>query len=127
MNLITDRTASDVLLGTAKGRYGYEDLNRVEAAVAELCGLAEEVGILLNLTVKTDWGELGDFSADTWPTQQQMDRYLNNVRTMREALGLPDILPSSMRNLTEVQANNIERTLQMAYEKLISMKEEESI
>lgn len=126
MNLITDRTASDVLLGTAKGRYGFEDLNRVETAVAELCGLAEEVGIYLDLTVKMDWGAPGDFSVGTWPTQQQMARYLNNVQIIRKTLGLPDILPSSMQNLTETQANNIELTLQMAYENILSKMEEET-
>ena len=41
MNLITDRTLEDVLLGTEKGHYGEADLNRVEYAVAELYELAK--------------------------------------------------------------------------------------
>jgi hypothetical protein len=88
--------------------------------------LAEEVGIHLDLTVKTDWGVPGDFSGGTWPTQQQMARYLNNVQIIRKTLGLSDILPSSMQNLTETQANNIELTLQMAYENILSKMEEET-
>ena len=39
MQFITDRTHADVLLGNEKGIYSYEDLNRVERAVAQLSAM----------------------------------------------------------------------------------------
>ena len=45
MNLITDRTLSDVLLGNSKGIYSYTDLNRVEQAVLLLAQMAEKLDL----------------------------------------------------------------------------------
>lgn len=94
----------------AKGSYNHTDLNRVETAVAEL---ATELG--LTLTTKTDWG-VWDF-----PTQSQMERYLGNVVAIRDAVSTkesyPD-LPGSMDDLTFEAANNIEKTLDIAYRTL---------
>lgn len=110
MEFITDRTKADVLLGNAKGGYGYEDLNRVETAVAELSTL-----LGLNLTTKTDW------SVSSLPLAADMDRYLGNVaaiRTKAISLGASSVfpaLPSSMVNLNWTGANNIERVLELAY------------
>lgn len=88
------------------GAYNYTDLNRVESAVAEIAAL-----LGLKLTTKTDWG-MWDI-----PTQSQMNRYLNNVRSIRNAHPSSEYppLPDSMNNLTLEGANNIEKTLYIAY------------
>ena len=87
----------------AKGAYNYTDLNRVEAAVAELAAM---LGI--ELTTKTNW-TMWDI-----PTQADMTRYLSNVERLRNAVwngvSLPDV-PRRMDNLTYVDANNIETIL----------------
>lgn len=87
-----------------KGAYNRFDLNRVEGNVA---ALAPFFG--LNLTTKTDW--------DLWsyPTKSEMDRYLNNVVLLRDALSLDYALPDSMDKLTFETANNIEKILEVAY------------
>lgn len=108
MNLITDRTKSDVLLGTEKGRYTFSDLNRVESAVAEL---APYFG--LKLETKTDWGTPGVFSESQWPTESQMMRYKMNVAYLCHQLPSFPLLPTSMDNLNWEGANQIERALQM--------------
>lgn len=94
----------------AKGAYNYTDLNRVETAVREL---AADLG--LSLVTKTDWG-LWDV-----PIASEMKRYLDNVAAVRDAcpgdLVFPT-LPASMSGLTFEGANNIEKVLQLVYEKL---------
>lgn len=90
----------------AKGAYNYTDLNRVEAAVAEI---APALG--LTLSTSTDW--------TNWSTVHgSLDRYLNNVKAIRDAcpgdLGFPP-LPDSMNHLTYEGANNIEKVLEIAY------------
>ena len=116
MELITDRTESDVLNRTRKGYYEYTDLNRVENAVAELIPLGKQMDIRLSLVVKTDWGLPGVFPVN-FPTGSEMARYLGNVRAVRDAFGIVSPLPASMRLLTHTGANNIERVLYLAYQK----------
>ena len=116
MELIINRTESDVLARNAKGCYGYEDLNRVESAVAELVELGRQLGISLHLTVNTSWGQPGIFPAG-FPTRTEMERYLDNVRQIRSGYGLSAPLPSSMRRLTHTGANNIEKALSAAYQR----------
>ncbi len=118
IQLITDRTKSDVLLGTKKGRYGAEDLNRVEQAVADLAGLAGELGIPIAVQTKTDWATPGVFSAAQWPVKSQMDRYLSNVHRLCDALEVAADLPFSMENLNWEGANQIEQALLLVYEKI---------
>lgn len=113
MELIFDRTEADSLLGNEKGRYTYQDLNRVEAAVAELCLLAEKLDVHISLQTKTDWTKPGLFSVDTWPTQTQMQRYLQNVHVLCDALETKQPLPSSMAKLNWESANAIEKALAM--------------
>lgn len=121
MDLITDRTEADVLLGNEKGRYGYADLNRVEAAVAELCALAKKLDIHQNLTVKTDWAAPDLFSVRDWPTESQMHRYLENIRSVCAALGTVPVLPQTMEKLDWQGANQIEQALQTAHLRLQSV------
>lgn len=91
----------------AKGAYNYRDLNRVETAVAELAEMLD-----LALHTKTDWGLWDN------PTQSQMERYLGNVVSIRNAcpssIAFPT-LPDRMNGLNYEMANNIEKTLVLAY------------
>lgn len=118
MDLITNRTKMDVLLGNARGCYGYEDLNRVETAVAQLQELAKQMDIHLDLTIKTDWGFPEIFSPNTWPARQQMERYLGNVHALCDALFLPVSTPETMAHLTCEGANEIENALLSAYRRV---------
>lgn len=120
MNLITDRTEEDVLRGTEKGHYGYKDLNRVEKAVQELCVLASGLDIP-QLTIKTDWGSPGDFTQDTWPTESQMARYIGNVHFLCDRFAVQAPLPANMQNLTVENANNIERALELVYNRIMGV------
>ena len=93
---------------TTKGAYNYSDLNRVERAAAEL---SELYG--LNLKTKTDWG--------MWdvPQKSDMERYITNVRKIRQACLDPNIVavtPDTMNGLNFHDANNIEEILLAAYE-----------
>lgn len=85
---------------TTKGAYNYSDLNRVERAVAEI---SEIDG--LGLVTKTDWA-MWDI-----PTESEMNRYLGNIKTIRDSIGSTIALPDSMNNLTYETANNIEKIL----------------
>ena len=114
MELVTDRTDADVRSRSKKGVYGPEDLNRVETAVSELVAMARQLDKPLELVTKTDWAPPGQFP-DGFPTRSEMDRYLSNVRRIRDAFGLRIALPSSMRRLTHQGANSIERVLEAAF------------
>lgn len=86
-----------------KGAYNYSDLNRVEMAMQIL---SEELS--LNLVTKTDWN-LWDI-----PKQADMDRVIQNLRTIRKAgVGLPKTpdAPASMSKLSYTTANEIETIL----------------
>lgn len=85
---------------TTKGAYNYSDLNRVERAVAEL---SEING--LGLVTKTDW-TMWDI-----PTASDMQRYLDNVKAIRDFSGSTILLPNTLDNLTYETANDIEKIL----------------
>ena len=114
MQFVTDRTQADVDLGNEKGCYGFADLNRVEQTVSELADILRAKGIQVDLqSVKTDWALPGIYSADTWPVQSQMKRYLDNVRAVVTAGGVDvSLIPAHMDDLTLEGANAIEAALQ---------------
>lgn len=118
IDLITDRTEADVLLGTDKGSYCASDLNRVEKAVEELCTNAKALGVTFDPEIKTDWGRPGEFSASEWPTNQQMTRYLSNVSQLCEKVEIAANLPSSMEKLNWKGANQIEEALNLVYTRI---------
>lgn len=103
----------------ALGAYNATDINRVEAAVAEIAPL---YGLTLTTnTSRTFWTlpnkYAGGFHAPT---------YLSNVVAIRDAalatysdVTFPD-LPESMDNLTWDLANNIEKVLYLAYRSMLS-------
>lgn len=116
MTLITDRTDADVLAQNAKGMYGPTDLNRVESAVREISLLLGQLGINLRLQTKTDWDYPEMFSAESWPVQSQMRRYIDNVTAIRDAASGTVQIPDNMENLTADAANSIEQVLLDAYD-----------
>ena len=128
LNLITDRTAQDVQrlkelkrkgydnLSSAekaewaacKGAYNHTDLNRVEAAVRMIAEKLKELHVDVAVTTKSDWA-LTDL-----PTISDMNHYLDNVMTLRNAssgLELAPYPPESMVKLDYTGANAIEETL----------------
>ena len=118
MIFITDREAVHTELGMIKGFYTYADLNRVESNVEALSEMAVQIGIEMKLTTKTNWGPPGDFDADSWPTEAQMARYLQNVHALVAAFDIQMTLPASMRHLTVAGANSIELALKQVYEEI---------
>lgn len=99
--------AEVVPTAATKGAYNYSDLNRVERAVAEISALAG-----LNLATKTDW-QMWDI-----PRRSDMERYLNNIRAIKDFCDSSLPLPASMDNLTYEYANNIELILVLGYERV---------
>lgn len=100
----------------SKGAYNHTDLNRVEAAVEYVRRRFADTGIVLETPVKKDW------TSDMYPTRGEMDRYLDNVRKLRNAVAVPETVadvPASMDFLTIGEANDIERIL-LALDILIS-------
>jgi hypothetical protein len=131
LNLITDRTAQDVvrwkllkakrydemtdaerrewLSGAArKGAYNYTDLNRVESAVAHLGEQLARYGYGVKLHSRRVW------EASDVPTVSDMTRYLANVKLIREAFtrfrSTPAV-PASLQRLNYAGANDIEQIL----------------
>lgn len=90
-----------------KGAYNYSDLNRVERSVAEISDIAG-----LGLVTKRDW--------TMWdvPTESEMNRFLDNVKALRDRYSRETTLPATMSNLNYEIANNIEKIILVAYEKV---------
>lgn len=124
MNFITDRTYEDVLLGNEKGVYNYTDLNRVESAVAAIRDALLAQGTDLQLTTKTDWAVPFTYSDDNWPTQEQMDRFFSNLKSIREHFAIETELPLSMDYLSHTGANAIEQVLEQAWSILFPTQNE---
>ena len=125
MELIYDRTQADVnrvkelaakgkagtwtaaerteWLAGMKGAYTYKDFNRVESAVAEIAGM---LGVTVNTV--TNWKETSVLrEADT-------QRYLGNIRKLRtvcQGLTNTPATPESLRRISYVTANNIEKII----------------
>lgn len=98
--------------------YNYTDLNRVEAAAADMAALLSAEGYNVTITVKTNWTMMSPFSTLSqvkahFPTHSNMGRYLNNLKLIRQQF--PALsgyeLPETMRGLTYIGANNIEKML----------------
>ena len=123
MDLITDRTESDVLLGNSKGVYSYADLNRVELAAAMIAEQITELGFALQLQTKTDWDLPENFSAWNWPVESQMRRYLQNIADIKRLFVISTQIPKTMDNLDWNDANNIEKVLQIAFSRIAGIKQ----
>lgn len=131
LELITDRTQQDVDRVKAltqkgwknmtaveraewdmvvqKGAYNYEDLNRVENAVADLASRLIAKGFNIEEPVTRKW------TNTDIPTAFDMRRYLYNVRMIRDSgitfSSAPPAIPDTMENLTYAGANAIEQLL----------------
>lgn len=109
--LITDRTLADVEAAKAtgigspdiKGSYNASDLNRVEMAVEYMT--RRLVAYNLTPVTKKDW-VITDI-----PTADEMSRYLQNVKTIRDTLPTGSLLPESMNKLDYIGANQIEQAI----------------
>ena len=115
MQFITDRTLADVRAGTAKGYYNHTDLNRVESAVAAIINRLNEMDNDIQLSNKTDWTPGGSYPHN-WPTEAQLQRYLDNVELIRSYYALDIALPKTMSMLDHIGANAIEQVLQQAWQ-----------
>ena len=90
-----------------KGAYNYSDLNRVERAVIEILNSTGLDGIETKIERWRMWDV---------PIASEMERYLNNIKIIRNAFLSEDHpLPNSMNYLTFEDANNIEEVLLKAW------------
>lgn len=96
--LVTDRTEG--------AEYTYEDLNRVESAVAYLAAQLNGYGYAVSVTTKTDWMPGDHFRAD------MIERYRANVAAIKAAFYGTVSIPETMMKLTYAGANAIEALLQ---------------
>lgn len=103
--LVTDRSAADVVNQTPKGFYHAGDLNRVGYATKYIGDQIRAEGFLLDTAPKLDWTE------SDIPQSSQMNRYLGDVRRVKETLKGSAPLPDSMQKLGWDGANQIERAL----------------
>lgn len=123
MDLITDRTETDAVMGTEKGVYSYTDLNRVETAAAEIARQITNLGFALQLQTKTDWNLPDNFMTETWPTESQMRRYLQNITDIKRVFVISTQIPESMDKLDWRGANAIEKVLQTAFVRITGIKQ----
>ena len=130
-NLITDRSLTDVeavkrlaeeiksgeateeqireyLSVHQKGAYTYEDLNRVESAVAYVANRLKAFGYDPSIRPVETW------SVEDKPNKEDFDRYLWNIAQIRSAItvfrGTP-ATPDSMVGFDVNQANALEQIL----------------
>lgn len=107
-SLITDRVG---------GHYNATDLNRVGEAVQYIADRMNQAGYAVSVAPKTDW------TMTDIPMQEQMERYLQDVATLRNALAIGAVppVPSDMDGLTVIEANDIESILVAVEDAIISL------
>lgn len=106
MDLITDRTINNVKYSDPKGKYDYEDYNRVGAAANEIANI---LGISVNLP--TDY-ERGDI-----PRDSEMTTYRKSIEKIGMALTLKYKAPENNANILTIDgANTLEYILLRANE-----------
>ena len=112
--LVFDRSNADLGNDTDKAYISYADLNRVEEACRYLAGI---LGV--NIQIKI-W-DMEDFR-----TESEMNRLLNNIRTIRAAFFTKLSTPGNPEKITYTniyQANDIEQILYdigSVYESMVS-------
>lgn len=104
-DLITDRTAEDLVPGNPKGKYDYIDYNRVGEATNYV---SAEIGGL-NIIAKTDWVR-GDI-----PRDSQMTKYRTDIKKIVDRLVLDNELPTNNHDIATIEgANQLEYALKEA-------------
>lgn len=141
LNLITDRTAADVLrvkelerkglanmtlsekteyLDGLKGAYNFTDLNRVNAAYEIIGAMLTDIGEITHYTVKKDW-TLYDI-----PAKAQLTAYIDIIKDIRSRLKTVQPLPEApddVDNFTFEEANAIEKILLIVEETINLIKQ----
>ena len=108
--LVTDRPDANTYYNTS-------DLNRVETAVKGIAEYMNKIGYAVNVN-----GRTAEWNIEDFPTYEEMERFLNNVLNIRKQMNKNDVtLPLSMNLLTYIDANNIEKFLQIIDETLKAM------
>lgn len=108
----TEEELAWFISGKVKGSYKAADMNRVGIAIRYLVDRLSEIGISVNAPAKVDW------TLEDIPTANQALFYTVYVRTIRNALTMPDDVPgitNGLTNLTYEKANDIERILAAVY------------
>lgn len=99
--LIFDRTSTNLVEGDPKGKYDYEDYNRVGQAINYV---ANELD--LSITAKTNW-----VNTDI-PRNNQITTYRLNVKKLLDFLEMDNQIPTTNNNiLTILGANQIEKAI----------------
>lgn len=108
---LIDSLDDDIIIGEGviRGAYNEWDMNRVGKAVRFLADMYyRTTATELSVTARYDW------HWDTIPTVGLMTAYLNDIKTLRTAIGAysdtPSV-PSSASKMTYKSANNIEKIL----------------
>jgi len=108
MNLIYDRTQSDLKNNTEKAYISYSDLNRIEKAMQELADELANITFKPLLNLKTNW-VITDFR-----TTGDMARLKDNLNIIRNCLSnfsdMPDV-PLAVEFKSIEEANNIEKII----------------
>lgn len=129
LNLITDRTATDVarydyfkgknwadltedeqteFLNGLKGCYNYTDFERVETAVSTLSAILRQYGYANNVTLS----EASTFTYSYIRKKGELQTYLNNISILKNAFPVSqEIVPNINEWLTYEGANAIEKIL----------------
>lgn len=124
IDLVIDRTETDVLLGNSKGIYQAEDLNRVGQAVEELAALLPQLDLQTAVAPKTDWAPPEAYDPDKWIRTANMAVYLENVTTLLSTMGIlaPADFPVDMNFLTYRGANAIEKALLQVHDRICGIQ-----
>ena len=85
--LVTDRLQSDVDELNDKGTYNASDLNRVQEACEYIAERLSNYGYSVSLIALPEW------TVEDIPVQSQMQDYLANVQTLRDAIEVLQTTP----------------------------------
>ena len=102
-----------------RGRYTpYHTMNRIGQAKIEIAAFIALFYANAGVLPKIDWPKPTSGSEEDMPTEEQLQRYLEDVRRIHRLISrfrsVPDV-PSSMLHLTFEEANDIEQILQIAW------------
>ena len=124
IDLVIDRTETDVLLGNSKGIYQAEDLNRGGQAGEELAALLPQLDLQTAVAPKTDWAPPEAYDPDKWIRTANMAVYLENVTTLLSTMGIlaPADFPVDMNFLTYRGANAIEKALLQVHDRICGIQ-----